>query len=95
MLHSTVMTLEAIQDYLENIVFYPTVEVQIAPDGDLSIKDFYVCEFGHKWICTDHNYENGKAKFYCEELNGYLHGVLKSKQTYMGEVFNFVISYCE
>ena len=95
MIHSTVMTLESIQDYLENNVFYPTVEVQIASGGDLSIKDFYINEFGHEWTCTDYNCENGEAEFYCEELNAGLHGVIKTKQTFLGEVFNFVIHYAD
>ena len=95
MLHSYMMTLEAIQDYLEDCVFYPTAKVHIADGGDLSTKDFYVCEFGRKWTCTDYNCENCEAEFYCEELNAYLHGVIKTEQTYLGEVFNFVISYVD
>lgn len=95
MLHSYMMTLEAIQDYLEDCVFYPTVKVHIASGGDLSIKDFYVCEFGRKWTCTDYNYETCEAEFYCEDLNAYLHGKIKTEQTYLGEVFNFVVSYAD
>ena len=91
------MTLEAIQDYLEDCVFYPTANVHIASGNNrkLSFKDFYVYEFGRKWICTNYNCENCEAEFYCEELKAYLHGKIKTKQTYLGEVFNFVISYAD
>jgi hypothetical protein len=86
------MTLEAIQDYLEFTAFYPTVNVHIAAGGDLSTKDFYVCEFGRKWTCINYDCENGKAEFYCDDLKACLYGVIKTKQTYLGEIFNFIIS---
>lgn len=89
------MTLESIQDYLEESVFIPTSKVYIAAEGDLTFKDFYVNEFGHEWTCTDYNCETCEAEFYCEELNAYLHGVIKTEQTFLGEVFNFVIHYAD
>ena len=89
------MTLEAIEDYLENCVFYPTVKVHIAAGGDLSTKDFYVCEFGRKWTCNNYDYETCEADFYNDDLKAYIRGVIKTKQTYLGEVFNFVISYVD
>ena len=89
------MTIEAIQDYLENNSFYPTVDINIASGGNLNIKDFYINEFGHEWTCAAYNYETCEAEFYCEELSGSLHGVIRTKQTVLGTAFKFIIHYCD